>query len=351
MNNIFPLQQASPDTLQIANDSLIADSASVVDTSNVITQFSREVGEAGRLLVTGEWELVINQLYQGLANLVVDFIPKAISALFVFLFFYIAYRVFGSVLGNVLGRSKRIDASLGNLILKTYRVVVLTFIAIMVLAQFDIDVTALLAGLSIIGIAVGFAARDTIENFISGVTILLDKPFRVGDNIEVDSVYGTVEESTLRSTRLRTLNNQIMVMPNITMINQRLVNHSMLGVVRVEVPFGIAYKEFPQQAREVVLRLTEGDGRLHPDYPPDVVVTSLNDSSVDMTLRIWVRTPKLEVPIRYEYIEKVREALRKADIEIPFPHLQLFVDEAKALEESFLMQPQLHVANPRKPSA
>ena len=155
----------------------------------------------------------------------------------------------------------------------------------------------------------------------------------------IEDIYGSVDQITLRSTRIRTLNNQIMVMPNVQMINQKLVNHTMMKMVRVEIPFGIAYKEFPQQAREVVLRTTEGDTRLHPDYKSDVVVTSLNDSSVDMALRIFLQSPKLEVPVRLEYLEKIREALREADIEIPFPHRQLFLDEAKALQSSFLLKP------------
>src|SRR5690606_28793812 len=99
-----------------------------------------------------------------------------------------------------------------------YRIFAGVFIGVMVLDQFAVNVTALLAGLSIAGIAVGFAARDTLENFISGITILLDRPFRIGDNIEISEVYGSVEEITLRSTRLRTLNNEVMVMPNIQMI-------------------------------------------------------------------------------------------------------------------------------------
>lgn len=350
----LPAQEAPPSDTLAGVDTLLAPApaADTVDTSDALTRLSRDVGEAGQLIVEGEWDLVVLQLYQGLAELVVSFIPKVIGALFVFILFYALYRVAGSVLERVLHRSKRVDAGLQNLLIKTYRVVATIFIAIMVLDQFGVNVTALLAGLSIVGIAVGFAARDALENFISGITILLDRPFRIGDNIEIDDVYGSVEEITLRSTRLRTLNNEIMVMPNSQMINQKMVNHTILGVVRVEIPFGIAYKEYPQQARDVVLKLTEGDERLHPDHKPQVVVTALGASSVDMMLRVFLKNPKLEVPVRFEYIEKVREALREADIEIPFPHLQLFIDEAKAFEPSFLLRPTPPaLPGPAQPSA
>ncbi len=312
--------------------------AAPADTS-AIGRFSEDLNEAARLLVTGEWGQLWQNFYTGFLNSVIEAVPAVLRAALIFALLYVAYRMARRLLNHVLTRSRRVDAGLQNLLMRTFSVVVLAFIAIIVLGVLGLNVTALVAGLSIVGIAVGFAARDSLENFIAGITILVDRPFRIGDNIDLDGQFGTIEEITLRSTRLRTLNNQIMVMPNVQMINQKVVNHTMLGIIRIEVHFGIAYKEYPQEARAVVLGLTEGDPRLHPDYPPKVVVTGLNDSSVDLSLRLYLRNPKLEVPVRFEYIEKVREALREADIEIPFPHLQLFIDEAKAFEHSRLMQP------------
>lgn len=327
--------ESAADTLRTQVDPSLADTA---DTTDAFTQLSRDVGEAGRLLISGEWDLFWTQLYGGLADLVLEFVPNLLVAILVFILFYGIYRALYTVLHRFLDRSKKVDAGLENLLLKTFRVVGIIFILLMVLAQLNVDIAALLAAISIAGIALGFAARDTLENFISGITILMDKPFRIGDNIEVEDVYGTVEEITLRSTRIRTLNHQYMIMPNIMMISQKLINHTILGTVRVEVPFGIAYKEYPHQARDVVLKLVDGDERLHPDYKAEVAVTELGDSSVNMVLRLFLMNPKLEVPVKLEYIEKIREALREADIEIPFPHLQLFIDEAKALENSFLLK-------------
>lgn len=348
----FPQQASSPqalvDSVTQVVDSLVTAPAdtSAADTADALTEFSQGVEEASRLIAAGRWSEVVEQSYLRLIELGVNFIPKLLGALFVFLLFYAVYRILGAILSRVLRRSRRVDSGLRSLLIKSYRVVALIFIGTMVLSQFGVNVAALLAGLSIAGIAVGFAARDTLENFISGITIMLNKPFRIGDNIEVEDTFGSVEDITLRSTRLRTLNNQIAVLPNIQMISQKLINHTMLNTVRVVVPFGIAYKEYPQEAREVALQTTEGDDRLHPDYPPTVVVTKMNDSSVDMELRLYLRNPKLEVPVRFEYLEKVREALREADIEIPFPHLQLFVDEAKAFDDSFLMHPDWPRARP-----
>ncbi len=296
--------------------------------------------KVGDLIVEGRFSDFGQRAVDGLSAAAAELIPNLIGAVLVLVVLYAAYRSVGAFLRRVLRRSKRVDAGLESLLLKTYRILSVLLNIVMVLAQFGVNITALLAGLSIVGVAIGFAAKDTVENFISGVTILLDKPFGLGDVIEVDGTYGIVEDLTLRSTRIRTVNRRVMVLPNLQMVNQKVINFSMHGVVRVDVDFGIAYKEYPDQARRVVVELTEGDERLHQDFPPAVVVTALNSSSVDMQLRVFLRDAVMENEVRTDYTERIREALRAAEIEIPFPHLQLFVDGAKALEPSRLFAPR-----------
>jgi len=123
------------------------------------------------------------------------------------------------------------------------------------------------------------------------------------------------------------------VLPNTEMITQRVVNHTKQNTLRIDISFGIAYKEFPEEARQALLPLVEDDDRVLPTPAPSVVVTSMGESSVDMILRFYINDPSQELPVRWEYTEKVREALREAGIEIPFPHRQLFLDEAKGLQE------------------
>ncbi len=329
-----PVSQAA-DSLAAAADSLLADSTAR-DTTDAISKITQNIEETGRALREGRFDDVYEQLSTALISFVVD---GLIPALLTLLVFYAVYLVVNRVLTGVLNRSHKIDIGIRQLLMKAFRLVMFSFAAIIVLDQLGMNVGALIAGLGIAGIALGFAARDTLENFISGITILLDQPFRIGDNVEVEETFGTVQEITLRSTRIRTLNNEVAVLPNAHMIQQKLVNHTLLNVLRIVIPFGIAYKEYPQQAREVVLKTTEGDDRLHPDYPSQVVVTAMNNSSVDMELRVFLKDPKIEIPVRWEYLEKVREALRAADIEIPFPHLQLFIDEAQAFQDAPFMQP------------
>lgn len=324
------------DSLQGKTDSLAAAVDSLRDTTNVVQAAAKDIGDASELLVQGRWDQFIAKLLNTISRMLLDFIPDLVKALVVFFLLFGLYKLARAVIERIVRSSDRMDEGLKNLILRSFRIVGVLLIFVMVLAQFGIDITVLVGGLSIAGLAIGFAAKDTLENFISGVAIMLDRPFRVGDQVDVGGTYGTVVDISLRSTRLRTLSNEIMVMPNLQMINQKLINHAMLGAVRVAVPFSVAYHESPDAARRVLLPLAEQDERIAQDPPPHVVVMKLNDSGVDMELRFFLPDPSREVPMRSEYLETVHRALRQAGIEIPFPQLDVFLkptdDAADAVE-------------------
>ena len=315
------------------------ESDSTIVVKETVDQLSNGFTKTFELLFDGDWAGLYIHLTEVASYLFGLFTQKGLQALGAFLLLYVIYRVLNLTLEQALDRSDSIEPGLQSLLLKSFRVLAFFFIGTVVLDQFGVNVAVLVGGLGIAGIVAGFAARDSLENFIAGVTVLVDKPFRVGDYIEIDDQYGQVDEITLRSTRLRTVRNRIMVLPNTEMITQRVMNHTKRNVLRLDISFGIAYKEHPDEAREVLLPITEDDDRILPEPSPTVVVTGMSDSSVDMALRFYVRDPSQEVPMRWEYTEKVRETLRDADIEIPFPHRQLFLDGAKALEGSKLLAP------------
>ena len=318
--------QSVPDLLQ-DRDSVPPDSISAIG------EISEEVQEFGELIVGGKWSVAWEQTSEGLARWAVDFGPRLLGALFVGILFYFLYRVLFRLASRILRtKSDRSSSALRDLVLNTIRFLGLALMALLVLAQLGLDITAAVAGLGILGLALGFAAKDSLENFLAGITIILDRPFDVGDVVEIQNVYGTVTRFTLRSTRIRTVRHRVLVMPNVSMINQPLLNHSALRFLRVDVPFGIAYKEDIDQARTVVLSTIGEDDRLIDKADPQVVVTELGDSSVKMELRLFVKEAKDELAVRWDYLERIRKALREAGIEIPFPHLQLFVEEAKAFE-------------------
>ncbi len=325
------LPQATVDTT-----AALPDTSRALDLTEINNAFSRAIA----LVLEGEFDQLYDLFYGSAIDLMGLLLSNGLTALLTFLVLYVVYWTVDRTLHQVLERSKRIDAGLQGLLQRSYRVVAYVFVGAMVLGQLGVNVTALVAGVSIVGVAIAFAARDSLENFISGVTILIDEPFRVGDYIVVDGEYGQVHEITLRSTRIRTVRNEIMVLPNTQMITTRVVNHAKQNTLRIDIDFGIAYKEIPDEARQVLLPLVEGDDRILARPEPTVIVTEMAASSVNMKLRFYIRDAGAELAVRWDYTEKVREALREADIEIPFPHLQLFVDEAKAFADAPFMHPQ-----------
>lgn len=329
-----PLSEPDALALQLPQDPVI-DTVLVDSVGGSLDRIGEGVTDTGRLILAGEWAAVFERAVEGGASLLVDFVPSFLSALFVGLIFYALYRAMIGLAGGVLHRSRAVDEGLETISLRTLRIIGWGFIVVLVLSQLGINVAALIAGLGIAGLALGFAAKDSLENFIAGITILLDRPFSVGDWITVEGHYGKIFSISLRSTRMQTPKNEIVVFPSVHMVTKAIVNHTSGAPLRVDVPFGIAYKESIDAAREAVMGLIDPDDkRLAPGMEHRVVTTKLNDSSVDLELRLFVTDPAFALPARFDYTERIRKALGEAGIEIPFPHLQLFIDEAQAFQDT-----------------
>lgn len=262
-------------------------------------------------------------------NSISAFLPDLLAALAILFAFWLGYRISRKPLRLILQRANFHENLIKLLIDNLYKSILLFFSIVMAGGQIGINVGAMLAGFGVAGIAIGFAAQDSLANTIAGFLIFWDKPFELGDWITVAEQYGQVTDITLRSTRIRTLNNTYVVLPNKSIIEQVLVNHTKHGATRIEVPVGIAYKEYIPDARNVILKKIEELDIVLKNPAPDVVVTQLGSSSVDMIVRIWIEDAKDEKAVFYRVMEESKLALDAAGIEIPFHHLQLFIENVE----------------------
>ncbi len=260
------------------------------------------------------------------ADMLLGFVPRLAAALIVFLLFWLLVRLTRPTLRALLRRADIAETLTKLLIDNVYRFVILGLGLVMAASQLGINVGAALAGIGVAGIAVGFAAQDSIANSIAGFLIFWDKPFQVGDYVTTQGRYGVVRNITMRTTRIRTMENTYFVIPNRKVIEEPLVNHSMYGETRVNVPLGIAYKEKIPQAREVLLKAARSIEGVMEDPAPAVVVTELGNSSVNLEVRVWIGEAGDERRVFFGTLEACKLALDEAGIQIPFPHLQLFVD-------------------------
>ena len=273
--------------------------------------------------------LDIEALVTDTTTFALGFIPDAVVAIAVLLGFWIFYRISSIALRGLLHRSAIHETLISMLVDNVYRYTVLGFGFIMAADQIGVNVGAALAGIGVVGIAVGFAAQDTLSNIIAGFLIFLDKPFMVGDWLHVADQVGEVSEITMRTTRIRTKNNTWVVIPNKKIIDEVLVNHSKHGETRIDVPVGIAYKENIPEAREVLLRAVKSLEGVANHPAPEVIVASLGGSSVDLEVRVWINRASDEPPVFCRVVEASKLALDEAGIEIPYPHLQLFFDDIR----------------------
>jgi small conductance mechanosensitive channel len=275
-------------------------------------------------------EKILNLLdIDKIVNSIVLSLPDILAALFILFIFRLGFRLSRKPLRLVLERAGFHDNLIKLLIDNVYKSILLFFGVVMAGGQIGINIGAMLAGFGVAGIAIGFAAQDTLANTIAGFMIFWDKPFEVGDWISVSDQYGQTNRITLRSTRIRTNNNTYVVIPNKRVIDEVLVNHSKHGDTRIEVPVGIAYKEKIPKAREVILKRMGEIEDVLKDPAPDVVVSQMGASSVDMLVRVWIGDAKEEKPVFYRVMEQSKLALDAAGIEIPYPHLQLFVENVE----------------------
>jgi small conductance mechanosensitive channel len=261
-----------------------------------------------------------------LALTIVAFLPRIIVAGIFFLIFYGLYCGMRRLMLGSL-RKANIDPSVRDMLTTVLKWCVLGFGAITACNQVGIQITGLLAGTAIIGLAIGFAAQETLANFIAGVVICWDRPFKVGDWIDVDSRYGQVLRITFRSTRVLNGDGEVVVVPNTMMLASKVTNHSTNPICRVKVVARIAYTASIDDARERLLTLAEHDSRICAEPAPTVWVSACEDDGVHLTLGFWVEDESIQKGLQAEYLEKAKKSLDAAGMPMPIRHMHLVMDQ------------------------
>ena len=206
---------------------------------------------------------------------------------------------------------------------------VIWFAALMaILKVFEIDITPLLAGAGIAGIAVALAAQDLISNFFGGAIITVDKPFKVGDRVKIEDYYGDVVSVGTRSTRIRTLDYQIVTIPNNKITTNVIVNYSEPDEkLRITIPVTVAYGTDPLRVKKILLEIAD-DAIKNTEYfledpAPTVFFDEFAASSLNFILKIWMRKYNLPDEAKDAINCRIAERFAKEGIEIPFPQMDV----------------------------
>ena len=242
---------------------------------------------------------------------------------------YLLARLTARAIRTRLEHVRGFDQTLTPIMAQTANYAIIIITIVLVLSNFGIETTSIIAVLGAAGLAIGLALQGTLQNVAAGIMLLIIRPFRRGDYIEAGSAQGTVEEIGLFMTRLRTAQGLFVAVPNSMIWSNMITNYSRLPTRRLDLQIGISYDADLHEAREVILNLLKADERVHQTPAPLVVVRALGESSVDLELRVWTNRQDYW-DFTFDITRDVKLALDKAGISIPYPHRQIVISKEVA---------------------
>ncbi len=252
----------------------------------------------------------------------------AIASAIVFVVAFVAIYVLGKVVVIPLVdrslESRDLDAH-ARKPLKKLTSIVMLFVAVSVafgLAEFGNFLQSLATIAAAATLAIGFAMQDVLKNFVAGIFIYTDKPFRIGDWIEWDGNSGIVEDISLRVSRVRTFDNELLTVPNSNLTDGVIKNPVAKEQLRLKFVFGIGYDDDIDKATEIIIEEAEANEGIMEDPAPSVRLVELGDSSVGLQSRVWIDDPSRAdfVKTRGEYVQAVKQRFDEEDINIPYPN-------------------------------
>jgi len=245
-------------------------------------------------------------------------LPKLLTALAIFVVSLYLARLLSNLIRRVLHTRKApegVTHLLGQLMLWT----VIAIGAITALERF-FPVTAFLTGLGIIGFTVGFALQDIMKNFASGVILLLQQPFHVGESIELAGFEGTVLAIDLRATEIKAADGRIVILPNASVLANPIVNYTRARQRRVEISLSLSHGTDPNIARQIILQAIEETDGFVGKPEPVIVFDNLTSSALILTVNFWIDVSKTNpAQAKDTVLLKLKSAFNQQGIEIPHP--------------------------------
>lgn len=263
---------------------------------------------------------MINETLTQLLQNAILFLPRLVAGLVIFLG--------GLYLAGLAGKAARaysqrrnLDHELTKLFGQLAHWGVAILATVLALEQVNFNVVAFVAGLGIVGFTIGFALQDIAKNLVAGMLLLLQRPFDIGELIEVNGYSGKVEDISLRAIELRTFDGLLVYIPNADVYTSPLTNLSRVPVRRIELNVGVAYDTDLEAATEVILAAIVGvPGVIADDPAPQVVFKTFGDSAIELSLYYWFDTAATGLfDMQDSGVKAITQAFRAAGIEIPFP--------------------------------
>lgn len=268
---------------------------------------------------------VIRTYLEGMVPSLLSFLVQVIVAIIVLLIGSRIIKFLLKLIRKSLDRSK-VEAGVVTFLCSLVKYSLYFVLAMIILAQFGVTTSSVVAVLGSAGLTLGLALQGSLSNFAGGVLILLLKPFVVGDYI-IDGATGqegTVSSITIFYTKLLTIDNRMILIPNGTLSNSSITNVTRMEKRRIDLLIGVSYEANLAKTKQVLLDVVKSEDKILPGEPVDVYVSELADSSVQMGVRAWVKTEDYW-PIRWKMTEDIKNALDANGISIPYPQMDVTI--------------------------
>lgn len=253
-------------------------------------------------------------------------VMSVLKALLLFVICYIVVKLLTKALEKLFTRSRHLDPSLESFILSVVKTALWAIAIIIVASALGINITSLVAILSVAGVALSLALQGLLANMFSGITILATRPFSVGDQVSVSGQVGFVKSIGLISTCIRTFDNRIVYIPNNSIVSGVIVNETAEETRRIDVHIETSYDAPTELVRKALLEAAEGCPVVLSDPAPAVAVAAFNSSNIDYILRIWCAASD-NLGASAALNERIREAYAKYGISIDYNRVVVKMDK------------------------
>jgi len=235
--------------------------------------------------------------------------------------------------------STALDDTALPLLNKVVRFGILAFGILLALDRVGLNIAPLLAGAGVMGLALSLAAKDTLSNLIAGVLLILDRPFQIGDRIELwnspaeTGSWGDVIEIGLRATKIRNPDNLVIVVPNNEIMRRDIINYTMSGPhIRLRIPIDVEYESDIEEAKRLILAVAIETEGVKSNPPPVVIVRGFGASGVNLQLRVWIQEARTRRAIADQITERVHTTFAEAGIAMPYPKRDVYVHHVPTQE-------------------
>ncbi|WP_417457935.1 mechanosensitive ion channel family protein [Kordiimonas sp.] len=221
-------------------------------------------------------------------------------------------------LEGLFAKSEKIDDTVGSFLASLGKYAIIVFTGIALLGQFGVETTSLVAVVGAAGLAIGLALQGTLSNLAAGVMLLIFRPFKIGQFVEVAGQSGTVKAISLFMTKMDTADNVRITIPNNSVWGSAIRNFNHHEIRRLQIVYGISYSDNIDKAMDIIRAAIAADERCLKEPEPVIAVTSLGESSVDVMVRVWCASSDFWA-LNWHLLKTVKEEFDANDISIPFP--------------------------------